>query len=306
MNPKQLPALGFAAVLLVAHSSRADDFDRIEGDVLARIVQGERAKSHATLSLKELDSLPSVLRDTRASFFVVKTGKGNTTRLLATPALRKSEDLEGEPIPVLILERFDTFEPGRSGSRLAKGSGTILFDGFQIDLDSGQIVPPGQGGDLEFRTEGTGGPVLKALGKSAIITVSKPIAAAPLTAGPSAGKTVLPADFNGRYRLTADGRWSGLLELQVGADREITGRFRSEPNGTSYPVAGQVIAETPQKAQFTIKFPRTEQEYDAFLMDRGQERPRRNLHDARPDIRVPRRPGRRAGFSSRMIRCPRD
>jgi hypothetical protein len=270
MNRKRFAALGFAAFLIAAQASRADEFDRIEGDVLARIVQGEGVQSHATLSLKELDSLPAVLRDTRASFLVVKTGKGNTTRLLATPALRKSEDLEGKPVPVLILERVDTFEPGRAGSRLAKGSGTILFDGFQVDFDSGQIAPPGQGGDLEFLSEGTIGPVLKALGKSAIITVSKPIAVAPAAAGPSAGKAVLPGDFNGRYRLTADGRWSGLLELQVGADREISGRFRSEPNGTSYPVAGQVVPETPQKAHFTIKFPRSEQQYDAFLMTEGK------------------------------------
>ena len=51
---------------------------------------------------------------------------------------------------------------------------------------------------------------------------------------------------------------------------QVTGRFRSEANGTAYPVTGQVLAESPQKARFTIKFPRTEQEYEAFLWTEGK------------------------------------
>ena len=35
-------------------------------------------------------------------------------------------------------------------------------------------------------------------------------------------------------------------------------------------MTGQVSAESPQKARFTIKFPRTEQEYDAFLWTEGK------------------------------------
>jgi hypothetical protein len=50
----------------------------------------------------------------------------------------------------------------------------------------------------------------------------------------------------------------------------VTGRFRSEANGTSYPVTGQVSEESPQKSQFTIQYPRTEQVYDAFLWTEGK------------------------------------
>src|SRR5205807_620722 len=90
------------------------------------------------------------------------------------------------------------------------------------------------------------------------------------TTGPSPGRTVIPADFAGRFRLFADGRWTGLLELQVASDRQVTGRFRSEANGTSYPVTGQVSAETPHKLVFTVKFPRSAQAYEAYLWTEGK------------------------------------
>jgi len=200
---------------------------------------------------------------------VVKTGQGNYARVLATSALRKAPE-GGEAVPVFVLERFDTFEPGRSGSRLAKGAGVLLFDGFQIDLDGGQIVPAGQGGDLAFRKDGKDGPTLSAVGKAAIVTPTKPVEAGPAAASPSAGKEIVPTDFAGRYRLNADGRRSGLLELRVGADRIVSGRFRSEANGTAYPVTGQVATDPPHKATFTVKFPRTEHEYEAYLATEGK------------------------------------
>jgi hypothetical protein len=81
---------------------------------------------------------------------------------------------------------------------------------------------------------------------------------------------VVPADFSGRFTLHADGRWTGRLDLEALPDRSLRGRFRTEPNGTSYPVAGEISAETPHNAHFTVKFPRTEQTYDAFLSTEGK------------------------------------
>ena len=257
-------------LILTVPSAFGGEFDRLEGDALARIAKSNDSQSHAALSVQELDSLPIGLAETRAAFAVVRTGQGNYARLLVSPALRKSMGGDGQALPVVVLERFDTFEPGASGSRLAKGANVVLFEGFQIDLDSGLIVPPGQGGDLEFVKAGKGGGSLKALGSSVLITLTKPMPNAPAQPGPSPGKSVLPGDFSGRFTLFADGRWSGMLELQVSDDRQLSGRFRSEANGTSYPVKGQVSAETPQKAAFTIKFPRSEQQYDAFLFSAGK------------------------------------
>ncbi len=201
---------------------------------------------------------------------MVKTASGNYTRVLASPALRKPSGAEGAAVPVVVLERFDTFEPGGSGSRLARGAGLVLFDGFQVDLDAGLVVPAGQGGDLEFVKQGEGGGTLKAVGGATLFTFSKVLPRTAVAGGPSSGKAILPGDFNGRWKLSADGRWSGLLELAVDDERQITGRFRSEANGTAYPVTGEVTPEAPQKAIFKVKFPRTTQEYAAYLFTEGK------------------------------------
>jgi hypothetical protein len=56
----------------------------------------------------------------------------------------------------------------------------------------------------------------------------------------------------------------------VAADRQVTGRFRSDANGTTYPVSGALVAETPSLCRFKVKFPRTEQDYDAYLWTEGK------------------------------------
>ncbi len=249
---------------------RGGEFDRLDGERLAAIARGGDVEHRRTLTLKDLDLLPVALKDTRSTFLIVKTGRGNYARMLVSQALRQSENDNSPPVNVFVLERFDTFEPGKSGSRPARGTGVLLFNGSQIDLDSGQIVPKEQGGDLAFLLEGKGGARLDSLGTSEILTFKKPLTIEAPASGPSPGKTVIPSDFVGKYRLFADGRWSGTLEIEVAADRQITGRFRSESNGMSYPVTGQVEVDPPNKATFAVKFPRSEQEYNAFIWTEGK------------------------------------
>ena len=261
--------LALALGLTAAGLARAGEFDRLEGDVLAKIPGAEGVAKRDRLGLREVDALPNVLAGERSTFVVVKTGAGNFARILLTPALRKPSGGEGEPFPVVILERFDTFEPGRSGARVATGRGVVLFDRMPIDLDSGQVVPEGQGGDLALDLRAD--PGLTPLGGAAIFTLSKPLPKPPAAStGPTPGKAVVPGDFAGRYRLRADGRWSGRLDLRVGDDRRITGRFRSDANGTVYDVTGQVPLDAPNKAVFTVKFPRAVQDYDAYLWTEGK------------------------------------
>lgn len=266
-DPSTLVALAVFFVATVG--GRAGEFDRLEGEALARAARSDAARKWTSLSFKDLDALPPALTDNRAAFLLVRTAPGNYARILASPGLRKAPGSDGPGVPIMVLERYDTFEPGGSGSRLARGAGVVLFEGFQIDLDTGLIVPPGQGGDLEF-VKGGDGPALKPLGASALMTMTKPLPRSAAAAGPSPGKAVLPGDFSGRYTLYADGRWTGRLEIQVDADRQVGGRFRSEANGTSYPVTGEVSAESPPKARFRVKFPRTEQDYDALLWTEGK------------------------------------
>ncbi|GAC1449703.1 MAG: hypothetical protein NVSMB9_33690 [Isosphaeraceae bacterium] len=252
------------ATLLLPVLCQADEFDRIEGGLLTRAARAEETRSRKSLSLKDLDALPPLLNDSRSPFFLVKTSEGNLARILASPALRKTCE-PGKTLPVVVLDRFETFAPGKAGARLASGAGLLLFDSFQIDLDSGQVVPPGQGGDLTYQHDAQGGPALVALDKSSILTLSRSPLSRHLATGPSPGRAILPTDFAGRYRLFADGRSAGLLEIEVAPDRTLTGKLRSEPNGSSYPLSGAIASARPHHATFTLKFPRTEQTYQAYL-----------------------------------------
>jgi hypothetical protein len=270
MASRDVLAMVLSVLSAFSATCSAGEFDRVEGDVIAGLIRGGDAKAHTTLTIGEMDALPTVLKDTRAALLLVKTSQGNYARLLAVPALRKPPQGDASPLPVLLLERFDTFEPGRSASRVARGSGMVLFDGFQVDLDAGIVVPEGQGGDLVFRAKDGAGPRIEPTGNASLYSVSKPIAVAETAGKPSRGAGVVASDATGRYTLYADGRWSGLLELIVSDDRQITGRFRSEPGGNSYSVRGEVASDPPNKLTFTIKFPRTEQEYEGFLWTEGK------------------------------------
>jgi hypothetical protein len=68
----------------------------------------------------------------------------------------------------------------------------------------------------------------------------------------------------------ANGQWSGTLALAVDAAGAVTGQFRSDRNGSAYPVTGKVSAEVPQKIDFSIQFPRARQIYEGYLWTEGK------------------------------------
>jgi hypothetical protein len=251
----------------------ADEFEQIEGELLAATLRGGDAASHSQLTISAIDALPNVLRDSRSALLIAATDQGNPARLLVAAALRKTPGSAAAPVPVLVVERFETFEAGNLGSRLARGKDLILFDEFQLDLDSGQIVPAGQGGDLQFRAMGEDGPRLVALGSAKLYTLTKsPLrgAGAAVVGRPALGRTVHAGDFAGRYRLFANGQWSGTLDLKVDDAGGVSGRFRSDSSGAAYPVSGHVAADVPHKISFRVKYPRTQQDFEGFLWTEGK------------------------------------
>jgi hypothetical protein len=259
--------------------ARADDFGRLEGASLNAALRSESAEPRPALSAAELGNLPRVLDGVRSGLVLVKTGEGNPARLLVAAALRrppapadgaamKKDAAPPEPTPILVLERFDTFEAGPATTRLAHGKDLLLFDGFQFDLDTGQVVPEGQGGDLRFVAKDGGR--LEPVGGASLFTLKAPPAFAAAPGAPSPGKAIVPTDFAGRYRLTADGQWSGTLDLEVGPRGVVTGRFRSDQTGTSYRVTGGVAPDAANHLLFAIQFPRSRQEYDARLWTGGK------------------------------------
>ena len=263
-------ALGLGIGVL---SVSADEFERIEGAVLSRIVAEGASDAGESLTVGELAAIRPVLEGERSPLVIVKTGAGNPSRLLVAPALRKPEGGGGEAVPILLIERFDTFEAGPATTRLSGGRAVVLFDGMGLDLDTGQVVPEGFGADLRF-TSGedlSAGKFEAVGGASLFVPNTSPLAGLPAPPGPSPGRTILAGDFSGRYHLDADGRWTGELSVQADLEGSLSGRFRSDETGASYPLRGRIGPE-PNRLTFGIDLPRARLEFDGRLFATGKRR----------------------------------
>jgi len=272
--------LSVAILGLAGSLARADEFDRLDGVRIASLLEDSKTTSRTSLNFRDLEALPNVLRDSRSALLLVKTDQGNLARLLAVPAFRKkptnpserpgSGAPEPELIPVLLIERFEVLEGTRPSARIAGGRDLMLFDGFRFDLDSGQVVPDGLGGDLKFTAEGRDGGRLATIGSSRMVTPSTPLEIAPSRPGPPDRREGdHPLDFSGRFRFVADGRWKGLLELSRESDGTVSGRFRSDSTGSEHSVTGKLEPDAPRKLRFAIQFPRARQEYQGLLWSEG-------------------------------------
>ena len=147
----------------------------------------------------------------------------------------------------------------------------MLFGGFRLDLDTGQVVPDGLGGDLLFNARGDEDGSLAAIPPAKLSTLEKaPLLPSPSPGLPSQGLTVVPADFSGRFRLSVNGQSSARLELAVDPAGTVSGTFQSESSGSVYPVSGKVDPQTPQKLGFSVKFPRSRQDFTGLLWSEGK------------------------------------
>jgi hypothetical protein len=260
-----LLAIGFGG-----NTSRsiADEFGRIVGPPLFDVPHSTDTHGVTRLSDREIESLPEVVRGERSALVIATTDQGNLAKLLVSSGLRQQNPGDEKPVvvPVLNLDRYETLDRGDRVTRKARGRDIILFDGFELDLDTGQVVPPGFGGDIGFSSGGKDGPALRASNKNMLYPITRPLAiAAASAARPSSGPAVLPGDFNGRYTLVSNGQTSGALELSVDREGTVSGQFRSDRNGAIYPVSGKIAADLPRRIEFEIKFPRTRQVFDGLL-----------------------------------------
>lgn len=255
----------------LAASARADEFDAIDGRALRQAVAAPGVAPVRALTVGEIAARPALLRDTRSALILARTGQGNPARLLVVPELRKPAGGAGEPLPVVVLERVATHDAGDPGTRLARARDLVLYDGFRVDLDTGHIVPEGQGDDLVFRAGGEGGPRLEAVGEASLVVPDRaPVPDRPPGPALTPGRVVKPTDFAGRFRLFANGQWSGTLDLRVDAAGAATGQFASDLHGTNYPVTGQVAADRPGQLRFAVNVPRTRLEFDGYLFAEGK------------------------------------
>lgn len=254
-------ALGWSA------GASGDDFAAIEGALLGNLASGSGAREASAITFNGIAALPKVLGDSEHAFVIVRTDKGNAAKLLVSIALRRPSK-PGDPVPLVMIERLETFEIPGVKTRLAQARSLALFDGFQIDLDTGAIVPGGFGGDLIFEAGGAG---LKAINGAKLFTLEKPPILPKAAAGKvSAGRKVELGDFAGRFRLYANAQWSGVVDWKVDDQKNLTGEFRSDRNGQAYKVLGKVGEGAPHKLRFAIEFPRSRQDYEGWLWTNGK------------------------------------
>jgi hypothetical protein len=251
-----------ASLLSVGGSIRADAFDRYINPILAKAPAAAGVQEIKQLTSSLLVNNEGVLPDAAGTLIVVKTNEGRNSKLLVQVARQK---INGQVVPILIVDRFVTFKDGEERAVQAAGQSLHLFPGFHFNLDLGQVVPASLGGDLNLVADGNK-VYAEPLGKAKLYLITRPL---PGTESRKTDKLVIgepfePRFFNGTYKLHDDGRRSGSLTLKVSADGEVTGDYFSDKDGQKYEVFGKV--GTPRHAiQFTVKFPRVEQVFQGWL-----------------------------------------
>ena len=237
--------------------SAADVFDRHTTVWLEQVVSA--AKPRARFAAADSVKLKPLSANLSGTGVVVKTDEQRLSKALVSWGFRKGSQ---GPTPVVLLERFVSYRKG-SDQTTARGQTVMLFPGFQFDLDLGQVVPQGQGGDLQVTDDGAlttiGGAKLFALDGSQL-----PKKADSDTPDPNDHDGVLARDFSGRWSVNTDGRWRGEFKIAVDDQGRATGRFLSRKSRSEYPVSGRVVGNT-HRVKLTIQLESAAQTLDLWL-----------------------------------------
>lgn len=235
-----------------------DEFDRHSSTVLRQVVAA--GQPTAEFSKKDAAQLKSLGAGILSPCIVMRTNGGHWTKALLSWGLRKGTD---KPTPVLVIERFVTYDNERGDQTVAAGRNVVLFPGFRFSFDIGQVVPEEHTPDIEFGADGKlrsqGQAKLYALNGSA---VPAPDAAA--THDPLSHDGIEPMDFAGSWRLNADGRWQGRWDLVVDPEGRITGRYVSGDTQSEYKLKGR-ISGSPHRLLLEVELANATQEYECYL-----------------------------------------
>jgi hypothetical protein len=190
---------------------------------------------------------------------VIRTSEGNLAKALLSWGFRKTDK---QPLPVLLLERYVTYDNQRRELATAHGENVMLFPGFQFDFDIGQVVPEGLGGDVAF----TENRRLVPIGEAALFGVNGPqVPGESETYDPNDHPEVRPRDFSGTWKIVADGRWRGTWELTADDDGNVQGHYLSDETKSTYPLEGRVSMAQPHQVSFTVQLANTEQQFELYL-----------------------------------------
>lgn len=239
-----------------------DEFDRHTAFWLRQAA--EKSPAVQELTTRQAAELPLLGPGITSPCIVVRTNEGNFAKLLVSWGFRKQGE---DRIPVLIIDRYVTYDRDRPNIARASGKDVMLFAGFLFDLDIGQVVPAEQGGDISF----TEARRLVSLGDAALHPLSGSIVPGSDEARPDPldHQGVLPRDFAGAWRIDVDGRLKGALNLSVDEDGNIHGSFLSEETKSDFPLTGITDGS---RIQFEVQFAVATQAFDLYLWTTDKSR----------------------------------
>lgn len=250
--------IGFVLVTMTTTGVfAADVFDRH----LAKDLKGALEQPPLTeLSLNASAKLKRLSASVSSPCIVVKTDDGNYTKALIGWGLRKGAD---KPVPVLLIERFVTYRGDRADLTSAVGKDVMLFPGFGFNFDIGQVVPAGQGADIEFTTE----QAIKPVGEAVMVALNGsilPPAEKTDKYDPLANEAVTGQDFAGTWKVDVDGRWKGEWELTVTENGKVTGVFVSDELQNRYDITGQ-LGSSPHNLRVDVFLANAQMQVDGYL-----------------------------------------
>lgn len=244
--------------------SGQDSFDRLTRPTLLKWSESDSfSPVKEEISSKDLATIEGRFRDQNGAFLLVKTAGGHWARLLVQQARQKIDSEKS--VPILMLDRYATSMDGEERALIQSGKEVRLFAGFRYSLDLGQVVPPELPADLEIMVDGKGLKIRK--DKATSIWIPSKEISGPKVAKPPAVDTTKPFGphwFAGHFKLYDDGRRTGRLEIEVDKDGNLSGAMFSDKDNKRYELFGKVGMPN-HTAQFTVRFPRTEQYFQATL-----------------------------------------
>ena len=235
----------------------ADVFDRHTTYWLQQAIS--KLEPRARFAANDSTKLKPLAANLSGTCIVVQTDQRRFAKALVSWGFRKGSQ---GPTPVVLLERFVCYREG-SDQTTARGQTIMLFPGFQFNLDIGQVVPEGQGGDLQVTDDGAltaiGGAKLFALDGSQL-----PNKTDSDTPDPNDHDGVLARDFAGRWSVNTDGRWLGECMIEVDGQGRATGHFLSRKSRSEYSLTGRVVGNT-HRMKLTIQLENATQTLDLWL-----------------------------------------
>jgi hypothetical protein len=267
---RRLALLAVLPLFVCPSLVRADVFDKYINTLLEKVPEAAEAKQIKQLTPELIIEHNKIIPGGTAAMIVVQTNEGRMAKLLVQAARKRLNDENKTLVSILLIERFATYKAGTERAVQISGGNIFLFDGFQFSLDLGQVVPSTLTPDLRFvadEKEDKATVYLEPLGRAKMWILTKPLpeAAPKKTDGKFViGEVFEPKYFNGKFKLYDDGRRSGVLELAVDEDGDVSGHYFSDKDGERYKVTGKV--QMPKHSiQFTVKLPRTEQTFRGWL-----------------------------------------